>query len=157
MKIKLTKNFLLTSVNELTTSDKILARVINRFGPPPMWKRKPGFSTLIKIILEQQVSLASAESLFNRLDSKVPEINPVHIEKLSVNGLRKLGFTHQKANYCHGLAEIILSRTINLERISRMDDTEAYNSLLKIKGVRRGSMDVEYLSAYGTQAPGYLA
>ena len=70
---KLTQKLLLQGVDELSAKDKTLARVIERHGPPPMWGRKAGFATLVKIILEQQVSLASADAVFRRLNSAVPE------------------------------------------------------------------------------------
>ena len=63
----------------LSANDRALARAVERFGPPPMLGRQPGFAALIKIILEQQVSLASAEAVFLKLKSAVPEITPEYV------------------------------------------------------------------------------
>ena len=62
--------------------DKDLAAIFKTHGPPPMWGRTRGFSTLIKIILEQQVSLASAASLFKRLRRSVVPFTPARMIEL---------------------------------------------------------------------------
>jgi DNA-3-methyladenine glycosylase II len=144
---KLTRTLLLQGVDELAAKDKALARVVRQYGPPPLWASPSGFATLIKIILEQQVSLASAEAVFNKLKSTVPEITAEHIQELSVEGLRKLGFTRQKARYCEGLAVSILSGEINLSRLGRMDDETAHRTLLEIKGVGPWTANIYLLMA----------
>ena len=63
----LTEARLLVAVRELGAADPALGAVVERFGPPPMWAREPGFPTLVHLILEQQVSLASAQAAFDRL------------------------------------------------------------------------------------------
>lgn len=147
MTIKLTHKLLLEATGELSSRDRALAKIVERFGPPPMWGRKPGFATLVKIILEQQVSLASADSLFRKLESSVPEVAPEHIHELSVSGLRQIGFTRQKASYCHGLAEVILSGQINLNKVTRMDDATAHHTLLQIKGIGPWTANIYLLMA----------
>lgn len=147
MAAKLTHSLLLRGVHELSANDKALARTLERFGPPPMWGRKPGFAALLKIILEQQVSLVSAEAVYNKLKSTVIEITPEYIQELSVDGLRKLGFTRQKAAYCEGLALSILSGELNLQQLNRMDDALAHNTLLQIKGIGPWTANVYLLMA----------
>ena len=68
MILALTEIALAKAAKQLAKRDKDLASILKRLGPPPLWARPPGFSTLIKIILEQQVSLASAASIFARLE-----------------------------------------------------------------------------------------
>ena len=58
-----------SAIKTLTLQDDDLAGVISSYGPPPLWVREPGFATLVYIILEQQVSLASAKAAFDRLNS----------------------------------------------------------------------------------------
>jgi len=144
---KLTRSTLLQGVDELSAHDSNLAQAVERFGPPPLWVRTPGFATLVKIILEQQVSLASAEAVFQKLKTAVPAITTEHIHELSVDGLRKLGFTRQKANYCAGLAVAIESAQVNLDRLKHMDDTMAHNTLLEIKGVGPWTANIYLLMA----------
>ena len=64
----LTEARLLVAVRELAAADPALGAVVERFGPPPLWAREPGFPTLVHLILEQQVSLASAQAAFDRLE-----------------------------------------------------------------------------------------
>jgi DNA-3-methyladenine glycosylase II len=144
---KLTQKLLLQSVDELAMADKALGRVVERYGPPPMWGRKPGFAALVKIILEQQVSLSSAEAVFLRLQSVIPEISAEHILDLSADGLRELGFTRQKAKYCEGLAESVRSGEMNLEHLNKMNDEDAHNTLLKQKGIGPWTANVYLLMA----------
>ena len=65
----LTRRSLLGAVRELAAADPRLAESVERFGPPPLWARDPGFPTLVHLILEQQVSLASAQAAFDRLET----------------------------------------------------------------------------------------
>ena len=138
---------LLQGVDRLSAKDKALARVIERHGPPPMWGRKAGFAALVKIILEQQVSLASANAVFRRLKSAVPEVSPEHINTLRIDGMRELGFTRQKATYCEGLAKSILSGEMNLDHLKDMSDTDAYNTLLEIRGIGPWTANIYLLMA----------
>lgn len=144
---RLTQALLLKGVDELAAKDKSLARVVERFGPPPMWGRPSGFATLTKIILEQQVSLASAHAVFGKLASAVPEVTPEYVSELSFEGLRALGFTRQKARYCEQLAKSILSGEVNLRRLNRMGDVDAHNALLEIKGIGPWTANIYLLMA----------
>ena len=66
---------------------------------PPLWAREPGFPTLILLILEQQVSLASARAAFNRLEATLVEVTPEQFLTLDDATLRSIGFSRQKAGY----------------------------------------------------------
>ena len=147
MTSRLTQKLLLQAISELSAKDKALARIVKQYGPPPMWGRKAGFAAMLKIILEQQVSLISAQAVFEKLENKVDEVSPEQIQALTTDGLRKLGFTRQKAGYCYGLAEQILSGELDLEKLKAMDDETAYNTLLKIKGIGPWTANIYLLMA----------
>ena len=144
---RLTQKALLQGVTELSGVDKGLARAVEQHGPPPMWGRKAGFPALIKIILEQQVSLASAAAIFRKLQSAVTDVYPDQIKALSIEGLRDLGFTKQKAGYCEGLADIILSGELKLEELKGMDDESAHNMLIAVKGIGPWTANIYLLMA----------
>ena len=112
-----------------------------------MWGRKADFAALVKIILEQQVSLKSADAVFRKLETRVSEVSPQHIANLSADGLRKLGFTRQKAKYTEGLAESILSGEISLDAIRKQSDEEAHATLVKIKGIGPWTASIYLLMA----------
>ena len=72
----LTLQALATATHELSARDPRLAGIALRLGVPPMWGRRPGFATLVHIILEQQVSIAAARTLFRRLSARLGGIRP---------------------------------------------------------------------------------
>jgi DNA-3-methyladenine glycosylase II len=96
---------LLAAACALAERDEHLARIVDEFGPPPLWSRPRGFPTLVRIILEQQVSLASAAALYARLDLHLGgEVTPARVLEPGETALLSLGFTRQKARYVVGLA-----------------------------------------------------
>ena len=74
--IILNENVFAQGVRLLVNRDAHLAEVLEKYGPPPLWVRDPGFPTLVYIILEQQVSLASAKAAFDRLNAAVRPLTP---------------------------------------------------------------------------------
>jgi len=132
----LTRLSLLHAVSELAERDPVLAGIVERYGPPPLWDRPRGFPTLVRIILEQQVSLGSAAALFARLQSVTGRtVRPAEVQRLGAPGLQALGFTRQKARYVAGLAALVVNGEVSLERIARLPDTEAEQALVAIPGV----------------------
>lgn len=84
---RLNKKSLIEAVEYLEVRDRQLKLAISKFGPPPLCRREEGFKTLIYIILEQQVSLASATAVYEKLLKKIGSITPVNFLKLSDSGL----------------------------------------------------------------------
>ena len=103
----LTKKNLAEGAVYLSTKDNDLARILDTDGLPPLWARTPGFPTLIHIILEQQVSLASALAMYRRLVDHVVPFTPGRFLEAGSSYLRSLGVTRQKASYCINVAEAI--------------------------------------------------
>lgn len=112
-----------------------------------MWARNRGFSTLVKIILEQQVSLASASSLFKRLRKNVVPFNPARMIELGEAHLRIMGLTRQKAAYCVHLSQAIVDKRLDMQRLGRMNDSDARAMLTAVKGLGAWSADVYLLMA----------
>jgi DNA-3-methyladenine glycosylase II len=130
---------------KLARRDKDLASILKLHGPPPLWARRPGFSTLVKIILEQQVSLASAASIFARLKKNVVPFQPVRMLELGEAHLKASGLTRQKTAYCLHLAESLSDNRLRLSQLSRMSDDEVKAALMEIKGLGAWSADVYLL------------
>ena len=95
----LTERSLLAGVRTLAAAHPAVAASVERFGPPPLWAREPSFATLVHLILEQQVSLASALAAFERLRAAVGVITPTAFLALDDPTLREIGFSRQKAGY----------------------------------------------------------
>jgi DNA-3-methyladenine glycosylase II len=131
----------------LAARDPDLARIHRRLGDPPIWGRRPGFPALVKIILEQQVSLRSAAAMYRRIDDHVGGMSPYHVDRCGVNGLRRIGVTRQKAAYCHGLARRVLNGTLDLAAVARASDDEGRRMLLDVPGLGPWSVDIYFLMA----------
>jgi len=143
----LTDTTLSKAVRILRERDQDLFLIYETFGAPPMWARKPGFATLIHIILEQQVSLASARAAFDRLCEATSPLTPSRFLKLSDTRLRKIGFSRQKTRYCRGLANAITHKDLDLNMIALMNDEAARTELMKIKGIGPWTADIYLLMA----------
>jgi DNA-3-methyladenine glycosylase II len=135
------------AVAYLAASDPDLARLHAASGYPPFWKRPAGFPTLVHIILEQQVSLASAQAAFDRLGEALGTISPASFLTLDDVELKRIGFSRQKAGYCRGLAGQILEREVDLTSLRYLDDEAARAALLRIKGIGPWTADIYLLMA----------
>ncbi len=136
---------LAAAAKQLARRDEHLRFIHKECGPPPLWARPAGFSTLIKIILEQQVSLASAASMFARLKRSVVPFHPARMIELGEVHLKSLGLTRQKTAYCLDLAESLNDRRLRLAQLSRMSDDKVRAALMAIKGIGSWSADVYLL------------
>ncbi|HYJ87350.1 MAG TPA: hypothetical protein VEW46_14910 [Pyrinomonadaceae bacterium] len=143
----LTETTLVKAAKQLAKRDKDLASIFKTLGPPPLWARPPGFSTLIKIILEQQVSLASAASIFARLEKSVVPFRPARVLELGETHLKQQGLTRQKIAYCLHLAQCLNDKRLRLSQLSRMSDEQTKAALMEIKGLGSWSADVYLLMA----------
>jgi DNA-3-methyladenine glycosylase II len=135
------------ATGELCARDPDLARVVHRYGPPPLWARRPGFPTLIRIILEQQVSLAAARTMYERLRHHAGAVTPEAIGRLGALRLRRLGFTRQKSAYCHELAQSVRLGHLDLRAVAREDDDEGRRILQRVRGLGPWSVDIYFLMA----------
>jgi len=129
----LTKQTLAEAARALAARDEHFAYILSSWGPPPMWRRPPGFATLIKIILEQQVSLSSAATMYQRLQLHISPFTSDEFIRVGPGYLRSLGITRQKASYFISLAEASVAGRI--DRLPRMSDERARQELMAIKGI----------------------
>ncbi len=144
---RLTLETLGAGVRHLADADPDLAAVLDRLGEPPLWGRNPGFPTLVRIILEQQVSLAAARTLYQRLARHLGGMTPAAVHAAGVGGLRDFGLTRQKAAYCHGLADRVLDGRLDLTAVARGSDDAGRRALLEVPGLGPWSIDIYYLMA----------
>ena len=130
----LTRKTLQQAAGVLCKRDPDLAWIVRKHGTPPLWRRSGSFATLVHFILEQQVSLASALAVFNRLKAQMP-MTAAHFAGLDEAELRERGLTRQKSAYCIELAKAIASGTLNLSAIRKAGDVTARKELVRIKGI----------------------
>lgn len=110
-----------------------------------MWARRPGFPTLLRIILEQQVSLKSARAMFERLRANLDPFTPENFIESGEMYLRSLGVTRQKAQYAIHISQAFLND--HFKNLSRLSDEDAHARLTSIKGVGPWTANIYLLMA----------
>lgn len=145
--LTLDETTLAQGLRHLSKRDPDLAKILNDLGTPPMWSREPGFPTLIHTILEQQVSLASAQAAFNRLLEIASPLTPQNFLALDAATLKAAGFSRQKTAYGRQLAGAIVEGRLDLEAFDTLDDAAARAELVKLKGIGTWTADIYLLMA----------
>ena len=133
--------------DELAAADPDLQQIIDTYGYPPFWSRTNTFESLVHIILEQQVSLASALSALNKLRERIQEITPARILLLTDEEMRACYVSRQKNSYIKHLAEALLSGQLKLEEFPSMSDDEIRARLTTLKGIGNWTADVHLMFA----------
>jgi DNA-3-methyladenine glycosylase II len=131
--------------DQLAATDPHLANIIQNHGYPPFWLRPNTFETLVHVILEQQVSLASALSALNKLKERVQEITPARLLMLTDEELKACYFSRQKTAYVKYLAEALLSGQLNLTELESLPDEEVRIKLTTLKGIGNWTVDIYLL------------
>lgn len=128
-------------------ADPDLKLVLDQHGMPPLWDRPQGFETLLQIILEQQVSLASAKACYDKLCVRLKKITPKKLLRLSDAEMKTVGFSRQKTAYARHLSEAILEKRIDFDELNLLPDAEVKAELIKLKGVGEWTSDIYLLMA----------
>lgn len=128
--------------DDLAASDPDLSQIIKTHNYPPFWSRPNTFETLVHIILEQQVSLASALSALNKLKERLQELTPSRSLILTDEEMRACYVSRQKAGYIRYLAEALLSGQLNLTELEQLPDDEVRAKLLTLKGIGNWTADI---------------
>ncbi len=143
----LTEQTLRSGAQQLARCDPDLAAVIDRWGTPPLWAREPGFPTLVRIILEQQVSLASAGAAFEKLTAVCRPLTAHQFLTLDDLTLKSAGFSRQKSGYCRHLAQAISGGQLDLSALHHREDAAVHAALVGIKGIGPWTANIYLLMA----------
>ncbi|HSM44796.1 MAG TPA: hypothetical protein VK969_07255, partial [Acidimicrobiia bacterium] len=135
------------AVDLLTAEDEGLARVVERWGLPEFWHRRPGFETLVLLILEQQVSLESGAAMYRRLAGLLGEVSPENTLAAGPDQLRAIGVTRQKTGYLIELSRMLVEGELELETLESQPVAMARGTLIAIKGIGPWTADAYLLSA----------
>jgi DNA-3-methyladenine glycosylase II len=131
----------------LRQQDPKIDEILSQLGPPGWRKRRSGFPTLVRIILEQQVSLASGKAVFDRLQLAMPRFTPRNFLKISPENLRQIGFSRQKTRYCTELAEKIKEGDLRLGALEKMSEKGIREELIQVTGIGRWTIDIYLMEA----------
>ena len=136
-------------VRELADRDADLAAIVERYGPPPLWDRQPGFPTLLHIVLEQQVSLASARAAFDRLLDATDPLTPAAFLALSDDELLRIGFSRQKARYGRAIAVALEDGSLDLDGLGDRPDADVVAVLESMPGIGPWTSSIYLLMVLG--------
>jgi DNA-3-methyladenine glycosylase II len=130
------------AIDFLSQKDEVLKTIITDFGLPIIQKREEGFASMCHIILEQQVSIASAKAAYEKLVSLVGTVNPSNIYYATDQDLKSCGISRQKIIYLKDVAQRVISKELNFSSLPVKTEQQIRNELIKIKGVGNWSIDV---------------
>lgn len=126
----------------LLNQDTIFEKINQQYGVPIQPKRPQGFQTLVLLILEQQVSVDSAKATFTKLKNAIPDFSIENVFSFSEEDFRSCGVSRQKTKYIKALAEVILSKELDLESLAFKDADVVREELIKIKGIGNWTIDI---------------
>jgi DNA-3-methyladenine glycosylase II len=145
----LTPETLNAALDSLAVTEPAFAAALARAGYPQPRVRERGYSTLLRTIIGQQVSVAAAASIWNKLEAGLGDLtDPANVARASDEALRAAGLSRQKASYARSLADEVTSGRLDLSRLPE-DDEEAIAQLVQIKGIGRWSAEIYLLFAEG--------
>jgi DNA-3-methyladenine glycosylase II len=131
-----------TICRKLAKKEKAFAHIIKQYGYPPLYSRKPSYQSIVHIILEQQVSLASAKAAFNKLKQKIGTITPAKVLQLTDAELKECYFSRQKIIYVKELAIALIEKKIVLQSFFTKNNDEIRAALITVKGIGNWTVDV---------------
>ncbi|MBW4601805.1 MAG: DNA-3-methyladenine glycosylase [Calothrix sp. FI2-JRJ7] len=138
----LTEETIALGIQELVTHDSDLAEIIQTYGYPPNWIREKGFIGLIRIILGQQVSVASANAIFKKLELLVNPLTPENFVTFNDSQLQSAGLSRQKIVYTRALAAALANKQLDLDKLELGDEATLRAELTKIKGIGNWTVDI---------------
>ncbi|PKP90593.1 MAG: DNA glycosylase [Alphaproteobacteria bacterium HGW-Alphaproteobacteria-16] len=145
----LTAEQLRTSLDAISAREPLIAAAVERVGYPEPRIREPGYETLLRTIVGQQVSVAAAQSIWNKLAAGVGDLTrPDIVAAAPDEALRAAGLSRQKASYARRLAEEVSTGRLDLSALPA-DDEEAIAQLVRVKGIGRWSAEIYLLFAEG--------
>ncbi|MGD8306974.1 MAG: DNA-3-methyladenine glycosylase 2 family protein [Ignavibacteria bacterium] len=129
------------AVDFLINKDSIFHNIVDTYGIPKVNYRKPGFATFLYLILEQQVSLASAAAVYRKLFADSGKITPEIFLSYTDRELKAFGFSRQKTEYCRLIAQSVKSEKLKLNSLAKLGDDEVRNILMQEKGIGKWTAD----------------
>ena len=137
------------ALEKLNSASPTMRLLTGTYGSPPAWRREPGFASLAYAILEQQVSLASARAVYERLLKRVGDLTAASFLTVTDAELRSLGFSRQKSECVKTTADLVAEKQLDLESLADEDDETVRRNLMAIKGIGPWTADVYLLHSLG--------
>jgi DNA-3-methyladenine glycosylase II len=138
-----------TALTHLASADPDLAQSLLEIGPPPSRSAEAGFAGLLRIIMGQQLSVASARAIWSRLEAKLVDPTPGRLLRLTDHDMAQVGLSRQKMRFARSLAEAVKRKTLDLDALETMEDAKALAALTAVDGIGPWTAEVYLLFALG--------
>jgi len=138
-------------ISFITKTDEDFARALTLISPIPPRTRPAGFEHLTRIIIEQQVSLASAAAIWRRMVNGITPFTAKRLLEFSEENLRGMGLSRAKAIYCRALADHITSGKLSFDALNALSNDEVAETLTAVKGIGRWTAEIYMISCLGRQ------
>jgi DNA-3-methyladenine glycosylase II len=137
-------------IDRLAQVDEDVARALVRVGYPAPRQREPGFATLLRIMVAQQLSTKSAAAIWARLEAAcAPAVTAERYLALDDAAFRAIGFSRQKMAYGRSLAEAVAGGALDLEALATVPEEDAIRAISALRGFGRWSAEIYLLFALG--------
>jgi DNA-3-methyladenine glycosylase II len=137
-------------IDRLAQVDADVARALGRVGYPASRQREPGFATLLRIMVAQQLSTKSAAAIWARLEAAcAPAVTAERYLALDDGAFKTIGFSRQKMAYGRSLAEAVAGGGLDLEALATVPEEDAIAAILALRGFGRWSAEIYLLFALG--------
>jgi DNA-3-methyladenine glycosylase II len=146
---RLTEASLRRGLDRAAAADADVARALAAVGYPALRRRDPGFATLLRAIVGQQLSVASAAAIWGRIEAGIDPLTPDGFRAASDDTLRGMGLSAQKIRYGRSLSDLIAEGGLDLDALRGVEDEAAIEALIQIKGIGRWTAEVYLLFALG--------
>ncbi|KVK77700.1 DNA-3-methyladenine glycosylase [Burkholderia cepacia] len=127
---------------DLVKRDRILKKLIPKFGPAHLVKRGDPFVTLARSVVGQQISVPSAQSLWARIGDACPKLAPQPVIRLGADKLIACGLSKRKTEYILDLAQHFVSGALHVDKWTSMDDEDVIAELTQIRGISRWTAEM---------------
>ena len=136
-----------SGLRALIDRDADLARAFKAAGAPASRQRPPGFASLLRIIINQQVSVAAGRAIWRSLEGGLTALTPEAVLAVPEGGLRGVGLSRAKAVYARELAAAVADGRLDLDGLEKQDDAEVLAQLTRIKGIGRWTAEIYLMFA----------
>lgn len=144
---RITAKLLTATCDNLAENCKYLRVAYARTGVPPLRSSKAGYSTFVRLICEQSISLIAARAILSRLEAMTGGLTPEDMAKFNVDQIQSVGLTRNKAACIAELGTACLDGRLNLPQLARKNDTEIIKTLTQFKGIGQWTAELYLLSA----------
>ncbi|AXK65873.1 MULTISPECIES: DNA-3-methyladenine glycosylase family protein [Burkholderia] len=127
---------------DLVKRDRIMKKLIPKFGPAHLVKRGDPFVTLARSVVGQQISVPSAQALWARIEDACPKLAPQPVIRLGADKLIACGLSKRKTEYILDLAQHFVSGALHVDKWTSMDDEDVIAELTQIRGISRWTAEM---------------